>query len=75
MHHFISRKLLLKPHITQLSIEVLQKMLTTNMSARMDTIEKLLRVYRGEEDLDRAMLQEIRSVSRFAYISTLLNPV
>lgn len=38
-------------------------MLTNNMSARLDTVDKLLRALSGEEaGLDRAMLQETRFV-------------
>lgn len=38
-------------------------MLTNNMSARLDAVDKLLRVVSGQETgLDRAMLQETRSV-------------
>lgn len=38
-------------------------MLTNNMSARLDAVDKLLRAFSGQEaGLDRAMLQEARSV-------------
>lgn len=38
-------------------------MLTNNMSARLDVVDKLLSILDGQETgLDRAMLQESRSV-------------
>lgn len=41
-------------------------MLNNNMSARLDTVDQLLRAYNGQEaGLDRAMLQE----ARFVFVS------
>jgi hypothetical protein len=49
--------------LSQHSLEDLHMMLTSNMSARLDAVDKLLRAFNGQEaGLDRAMLQEARFV-------------